>query len=56
MEKYKPGETVPMTCNYKAYDKDGHDGGKLYLEKGTRFPATQNEGSYYVMDMNNQNR
>lgn len=54
MEKYKPGETVPMTCNYKAYD--GHDGGKVHLEKGARFPATQSAGSYYVMDMNSQDR
>ena len=51
MEKYRPGEQAPMSCNYKAYDRDGNDGGKLYLEKGQRFPATQHEGSYYVMDM-----
>ncbi len=54
MDKYRPGEYVPMSCNYKAYDSLGHDGGKLYLEKGSRFPATQHEGSYYVMDMNEQ--
>ena len=51
MEKYRPGEKAPMSCNYKAYDREGNDGGKLYLEKGQRFPATQHEGSYYVMDM-----
>lgn len=56
MEKYKPGQMVPMTCSYKAYDKDGHNGGKLHLEKGTRFPATQTAGSYYVMDMNDTNK
>lgn len=27
MQKYRPGEVVPMSCNYKAYDKDGNDGG-----------------------------
>ncbi len=55
MEKYKPGEVVPMSCNYKAYDKTGKDGGKLKLKKGERFPATQHSGSYYVMDMNSEN-
>ncbi len=51
MTKYRPGENVPMSCNYTAFDKEGHNGGDLYLEKGTRFPATQHEGSYYVMNM-----
>ena len=50
MEKYRPGEKVPMSCGYRAFDKYGHDGGRLMLEKGERFPATQHEGSYYVMD------
>lgn len=49
MEKYRPGELVPVTSNYTAYSEDGKDGGKLYLEKGKRFPATQHEGSYYVL-------
>lgn len=52
MEKFRPGEYVPKSCNYKAYDINGNDGGRLYLEKGTRFPATQHEGSYYVVDTN----
>ncbi len=56
MEKYRPGEYVPMSGSYKAYDIHGNDGGKLFLEKGTRFPATQHEGSYYVMDMTNENK
>lgn len=55
MQKYRPGEVVPMSCNYKAYDKDGNDGGVLYLEEGKRFPATQHSGSYYVMDMSDRN-
>ncbi len=55
MQKYRPGETVPMSCDYRAYDENGNDGGKLYLEKGKRFPATQHSGSYYVMDMNGEN-
>lgn len=50
MEKYRPGEQVPETSNYIAYDTNGKNGGTLYLEKGKRFPATQHEGSYYVMD------
>lgn len=56
MEKYRSGQTVPMSCNYKAYDKNGksHDEEKTYLEKGDRFPPTQHEGAYWVMDMQNE--
>lgn len=50
MQKYRPGETVPKSCDYRAYDENGNDGGMLYLEEGKRFPATQHSGSYYVMD------
>ena len=46
--KWHPGEVVPKSGNYTAYDFDGHDGGSCYLEKGERFPATQHSGSYYV--------
>ena len=49
MEKFRPGEYVPKSCNYQAFNKNENDGGTLYLEKGDRFPATQHEGSYYVM-------
>ena len=44
-----------MSCNYKAYDANGdsRDGEKTYLEKGTKFPPLQHEGSYWVMDHNN---
>lgn len=52
MEKYRPGEIVPTSCDYRAYNEEGKDGGVLYLEKGKRFPATQHEGSYYVMAKN----
>ncbi len=54
MEKFKSGETVPMTCSYKAYDKDGksRDNETTYLEKGTKFPPLQHEGGYWVMDHN----
>ena len=48
MEKYRPGEIVPKSGDSHAYDRDGQDGGIVYLEKGKRFPATQHEGSYYV--------
>ena len=54
MEKFRSGDIVPMTCNYKAYDANGnsHDDEKTYLEKGTRFPPLQHEGGYWVMDHN----
>ncbi len=54
MEKFRSGETVPMTCFYKAYDKNGnsHDDEKTYLEKGNTFPPLQHEGGYWVMDHN----
>ena len=48
MQKYRPGEQVPKTGEYTAYDRNGKNGGELSLEKGQRFPATQHEGSYYV--------
>ena len=50
MEKqtWRPGEEAPRTGNYTAYDKEGRNGGSVYLEKGKRFPATQHEGSYYT--------
>lgn len=52
MQKYRSGQTVPMTCDYKCYDKQGRsDGEKTYLEKGDTFPPTQHEGAYWVMDM-----
>jgi hypothetical protein len=50
MKRYRPGEQAPETGNYTAYDKIGQNGGALYLEKGQRFPATQHEGSYYVLE------
>ena len=49
-EKWRPGEVVPESSNYVAYDQEGHDGGACYLEKGQRFPATQHSGSYYVKE------
>lgn len=48
MQKYRPGEQVPSSGNYVAYDRNGSNGGTLHLEEGQRFPATQHEGSYYV--------
>ena len=52
MQKYRPGEKVPMSCNYKALDRNGdcRDDEKTYLEKAETFPPTQHEGGYYVMD------
>ena len=49
MEKqWRPGEEVPESANYTAFDQNGNNGGSLYLEKGKRFPATQHSGSYYT--------
>ena len=50
MQKYRPGEEAPKSCNYRAHDKNGKDGGIVHLNKGDRFPATQHEGSYYTID------
>lgn len=48
MEKnWKPGEQAPESGYYTAYDSEGNNGGRVYLEKGQRFPATQHSGSYY---------
>ncbi len=47
MQQYKPGEVCQQAGYYLAYDKDGNCGGKVYLEEGQRFPATQHSGSYY---------
>ena len=49
-KQWRPGEEVPESANYVAYDSMGHNGGSLYLEKGKRFPATQHSGSYYIME------
>ncbi len=49
-QKYRPGEQAPETANYTSFDKNGNNGGSLYLEEGKRFPATQHSGSYYTME------
>ena len=49
-EKWRPGEEVPESATYVAYDENGNNGGSLYLEKGKRFTATQHSGSYYEME------
>ena len=48
-KQWKPGEEVPKSATYTAYDVNGQNGGSLYLEKGKRFPATQHSGSYYTL-------
>ncbi len=55
MQKFRSGEVVPMSCNYKAYDANGdsRDNDVTYLEKGMRFPPLQHEGGYWVMDHTN---
>ncbi len=47
MKRYRPGESANKTGYYTAFDKDGENGGQIYLEKGQKFPATQHEGSFY---------
>ena len=47
-KQWKPGEESPEDAEYTAYDAEGNCGGKCYLTKGERFPATQHSGSYYV--------
>lgn len=49
-KQWRPGDVVPESANYVAYDAHGHNGGTVYLEKGKRFPATQHSGSYYVVE------
>ena len=49
-KKWVPGEIVPESGNYAAYSKDCRCGGHPFLEKGKKFPATQNPGSYYVRE------
>ena len=51
-KRWNPGEEVPETADYAAYDKNQNYGGTTHLEKGKRFPATQNPGSYYVKKNN----
>ena len=48
-KQWKPGDIVPESATYCAYDSNGHSGGSLYLERGKRFPATQHSGSYYTL-------
>lgn len=48
--QWKPGEQAPQSGNYSCYDDNGSCGGKVWLEEGQRFPATQHSGSYYVQE------
>lgn len=50
-KQWKPGEQAPKSGNYSCYDKNGRCGGTVSLEKGQRFPATQNSGSHYEEEM-----
>lgn len=50
MTKYHSGENCPKTGKYSEYTKSG----KLYnedidVEKGQRFPPTQEKGSYFQL-------
>lgn len=46
MEKFKSGEMVLETRNYKAFDENGASY-KVFLERGMRFPLTENEDCYF---------
>ena len=54
-QKWRPGEEAPEDAEYTAYDENGNNGGKCYLTKGERFPATQHSGSYYVKSTEDEN-
>lgn len=47
-KKYRPGMNCEKTGKYTCYDKDGKE---MYadvdVEKGRRFPPSQEEGCYY---------
>ena len=45
-KQWRPGETVPKSSTYTAYDAKGHNGGSLYLEKGKRFPKRYTKNKY----------
>ena len=47
-KKWTPGEQVPESATYTAYDSNGHNGVSIKIEKGKRFPFTQYSGSYYT--------
>lgn len=50
-KKFRSGDTVPKSTDYKCYDKKGRSDGKsTYLEKGETFPPTQHEGAYWEME------
>lgn len=48
-DQFRPGEQAPETGDYQCFDSKCRCGGKVHLEKGQRFPATQHEGSHYEM-------
>lgn len=50
-QEFHSGENCPKTGKYSEYTKDG----KLYnedidVEKGQRFPPTQQKGSYFKLE------
>ena len=47
-KKYRPGMNCEKTGKYTCYDKDGKEMyGDVDVEKGRRFPPSQEEGCYY---------
>ena len=47
-KKYRPGMNCEKTGKYTCYDKDGNEMyGDVDVEKGRRFPPSQEEGCYY---------
>lgn len=47
-KKYHPGQNCEKTAKYSAYDEDGNVITKdVDVEKGNRFPPTQEKNCYY---------
>ncbi len=54
-ERFAPNDVVPKSANYKIYDNDGHDGGRIHLEKGTRFPMARRFNCFYEKETPDEN-
>ncbi|MBR2909191.1 MAG: YjzC family protein [Clostridia bacterium] len=52
MQKFRSGENVPESGNYKAYDKYGEsqEEQQTYLERGQKFPPLQHSGGYWIKE------
>lgn len=48
MKRFRSGEQAPKTGLYTSFDRNGQNGGEIFLEKGQLFPQSQNEGNFFV--------